>query len=69
MRLYNIGSKERTTNSYSGKWGACCYLDYELETSLHDGETVPRFVNTLLDTSKASTLNIIVRALRPFATN
>lgn len=69
MRLYNIESKERTTNSYSGKWGACCYLDYELETSLHDGETVPRFVNTLLDRSKASILNITVHVLRPFTTN
>jgi hypothetical protein len=61
MYLYSIRSIEQTTNSYSGKWGVCYYLVYELDASLH-GETTLRFffVNNPLNTLKACTLNTIV---------
>jgi hypothetical protein len=65
MRVYNTGSIEQTINSYNKKRVVCCYLGYESETSLHNGETVPRFFfyKYPLNTSKASTLNTTVYAL------
>jgi hypothetical protein len=65
MCLYCIGSIEQTTNSYSGKWGVCCYLGYDQETSLH-GETVPRFFLQIpyLNILRVSTLNTTIHVLR-----